>query len=571
MSRSRPSDHAEDAATARRPGRERRILIALFVVQALLRAAFTLHHDVDSDEPQHLHVAWHVARGDVQYRDVFDNHAPLFHALSAPLVRAIGERADILILLRVALLPLVFVILWATWRIAGRLHGASSAWWAVALAGLWPDFILTSSEYRTDVLWTAFWLLAVMVLVCGRLTRARCAVTGLLLGAALCVSMKSTLLLLALGSAATILVLLRWARGSRWPFRWMAVRGAVILPGLLLPLLGIAGYFSLRGAGRVFLYCTITHNMVPGLGTWHKYPNRPWLFLLALPLVWWLGRSLLDHAPSPGTGARRALVGLTAAVYLAALYCFWPLITREDFLPFEPLAAVVMAPALLAMSRRGLGAPGPLARARRVAPVLLAALEITLVVLKEPPWQDHTQLQTRLLADVLRLTEPGNYVMDLKGETVFRVRPFYFALEGVTKTRIAAGLIQDSVAQCLVKTRTCVAVEDSRFFPDSARAYMNAHYVSVGRLRVLGHVFAGSGRTPAPPDTFALSFPERFAVIANHGRGDGTLDGRRYVGPVRLGAGRHSYQPGPGEDTVAVIWAQAAERNFTPFASTATP
>src|SRR5205814_9419706 len=110
-------------------------------------------------------------------------------------------------------------------------------------------------------------------------------------------------------------------------------------------------------------------------------------------------------------------------------------------------------------------------------------------------------------------------------------------------------------------------VDDSRRSPDWAGAYMTARSESGGRLRVLGHVSAGHGGGAEGQDTFVVDFPERCAVVASHGPAAGSLDGRAYAGPVRVDAGRHAYRPGRDEDTVAVIWAQAAERDFTPFAS----
>src|SRR6185369_11494597 len=62
---------------------------------AVLRVVYAVHYRVDSDEPQHLHVAWGWSQGLMQYRDVFDNHAPLFHILFSPLVRAVGERPEL--------------------------------------------------------------------------------------------------------------------------------------------------------------------------------------------------------------------------------------------------------------------------------------------------------------------------------------------------------------------------------------------------------------------------------------------------------------------------------------------
>ena len=43
------------------------------------------------------------------------------------------------------------------------------------------------------------------------------------------------------------------------------------------------------------------------------------------------------------------------------------------------------------------------------------------------------------LAVVLHLTNPDDYVMDGKGETIFRNRPTYWVLEGITLRRIATG------------------------------------------------------------------------------------------------------------------------------------
>ena len=65
-----------------------------------------------------------------------------------------------------------------------------------------------------------------------------------------------------------------------------------------------------------------------------------------------------------------------------------------------------------------------------------------------------------LLADVLRLTDPSDTIMDLKGETVFRDRPFYYVLEIVTLARMQLGVIPDTIPEALVAHRTCVAAAD---------------------------------------------------------------------------------------------------------------
>ena len=58
-----------------RPGRFA-VPILFLGTEAALHAGYVLHHRVNTDEPQHLHVAWSVAQGLLPYRDVFDNHSP---------------------------------------------------------------------------------------------------------------------------------------------------------------------------------------------------------------------------------------------------------------------------------------------------------------------------------------------------------------------------------------------------------------------------------------------------------------------------------------------------------------
>src|SRR4030095_16682990 len=82
---------------------------SLLIALILLRAITITHYKFGTDEPQHLHVIWGWARGFVQYRDVADNHMPLFHITFAPIFGLIGDRATILYEMRFVLLPMYFV------------------------------------------------------------------------------------------------------------------------------------------------------------------------------------------------------------------------------------------------------------------------------------------------------------------------------------------------------------------------------------------------------------------------------------------------------------------------------
>src|SRR6266850_2579684 len=117
-----------------------------------LRIAILFRYRVDSDETQHLHVVWGWSRGLLQYRDMFDNHMPLFHMLSVPLLRLAGERPEALLLGRMAMLPLVALIALLTYRIGASCYSQRAAVLATVIGLLAPGFFLCSVEYRPDVL-----------------------------------------------------------------------------------------------------------------------------------------------------------------------------------------------------------------------------------------------------------------------------------------------------------------------------------------------------------------------------------------------------------------------------------
>src|ERR1700730_1266771 len=163
----------------------------LFTLLVALSIANVLHRDFNSDEPQHAHVIWGWTHGLVQYRDLFDNHMPLFHLLFAPLFALIGERATILFWMRFLLLPAYFVAAWCTYQIGTRLFSRRAGIWAVIAVGFYGDYHFFFFEFRTDNLWTSIWLLCVLALVGGAITFRRWLVAGLLLGLCFGVSMKS--------------------------------------------------------------------------------------------------------------------------------------------------------------------------------------------------------------------------------------------------------------------------------------------------------------------------------------------------------------------------------------------
>ena len=567
--REAPAGLAGEAAADVPPGRAERLVAMILIALAfLLRSFYVFRHGFDSDEWQHLHVVWAATRGLTQYRDVFDNHAPLFHILSAPLVAVVGETPNILYVMRLAMTPLVAVTLWGTWLIGRTIGGRRAGLWAAAILGFIPLFFLRSIEYRPDVLWTMFWILALAVLLGGDLTWKRCLAAGLILGLAVSTSLKSLLLLLALGLAAIALPI-AVGRGPRSlaPRRPLTCLLA-LAGGLSIVPLALVLYFAAQGVLQPFLYGTVYHNYLPQLGSWSR-PLRAFLLVPALLLVLLLARWAAGATRPEEDRVRVVFLTLVAGSYLAALHTIWPLFTTYDLLPFYPLLAVLVVG--VSMRRPGLAAAAPAPRAARfrlAGPLLLSVVvlfEIGLVLRWEPPGLDGTRRQVQLMTEVLRLTEPSDYVLDMKGESIFRRRPIYYVLEAITRARLERGFFPDNIRERIVATRTCVTAARIDRFPDGVREFIENNYLLLGEVRVAGRYLHVPDKDPGRPIGFEVEIPARYSVVAGSGAAAGLLDGAPYTGPRFLETGPHVFTPSAAPDRLALVWAQAVERGFTPF------
>lgn len=299
-----------------------------------LRIVYAFVYRVDSDEPQHLHVVWGWVHGKLPYLDIFDNHSPLFQMACAPLLGMLGEHAWIMIPMRLAMLPLYLADIWLIYLIGNSLYARRWAVWMAIVAACIPEFFLVTTEFRTDDLWTTFWLLAVWLAVAAPLRGRRAFCFGLAIGACFAVSMKTTLLLLAMGVGALALLALH-ALSRRKPEVLpalktivLALAGAVIIPGVLIL------FFAAHGpkALEQMYYCVIVHNAAPGLGKWAKSGFHQWLFPLSLPVLFGLGWLCMHSSADARIGAGRAMVLITAGAYFFLLKSYWPLVTAQDFI-----------------------------------------------------------------------------------------------------------------------------------------------------------------------------------------------------------------------------------------------
>ena len=518
------------------PRSERFVAIAIAAAALVMRVVAFFHYRFDSDEPQHLHVAWGWTAGLLQYRDLFDNHAPLFHIAAAPLLRLLGERADILLYMRAPMVVLWLIVTLATYAVARHLYDVRIALWSTVLLNVFPPFFLKSLEFRTDNLWNAFWMLAIVVLTLGRRSIGVFFVAGLLLGCALSVSLKTSLLLITLAR--------RWRdhvfhapsgashRHPGAPSRRARDRPdhrAVDHRRLLRCTRGVVGLRLLR-----FRFQQAGHNQ----------PFAPRRVAGPDPLHTADRHHVARDLAVPPNDERALLLRRRHRHLFLTLACFWILISPRDFLPFLPFLSIFI---VAAMARKPYFVP---------AVVTLAIVSLIGIGYYTAWLSNRTREFITMENQLLRLTRPGDLVMDYKGEMIYRRRATYFILEFITRNAIAHGLVADTVPEDLVRMRCHVAQADGAQWPDRARDFMHTYFIDLGRLRASGQWLRDDG-------TFTIAIPGRYVVITRNGEAGGLLDGTPYRGARALAPGTHTFAG--GRERMACLWAPAYARGFSPF------
>ncbi len=512
-------------------------MTAIAAVTLAMRIVAFFHYRFDSDEPQHLHVAWGWTAGLLQYRDVFDNHAPLFHMATAPLLRILGERADILLWMRGPMVLLWLIVVACTYAVARRLYDVRVAIWSVVLLNVLPPFFLKSIEFRTDNLWNAFWMLAIAMLLLRRRSTGTFFLAGLLLGCALSVSLKTMLLLFTLVSAAAITWFMR--RRGRGAGVRVGLPAAFALGFAIVPAL-IAGYFVARGAWPDLVYGAFRFN---GLVAGHRPPLVVWIPRLCyIPMMYVVFRKAWQYRAR--TTDARYFFAVATGIFFATLFSFWILISPRDFLPFLPFLTIFFVAAV--------------SRGKHFLPAVIILAMVALVgVGYYAAWLSNgTREFITMENQLLNVSRPGELVMDYKGELIYRRRPHYFILEFITRNAIARGLIADTVPEDLVRTRCHIAQADGTQWPVRARVFMNANFIDLGRLRVSGQWLQADGR-------FTIAIPGDYVILDKNGEASGALDGTPYQGSRTLERGAHRFAG--GKERMACVWAPAYSRGFSPF------
>lgn len=539
--------------------REKWIAALLLLAAFALRCLYIFRYRYDSDEPQHLHTTWGWTQGLLQYRDFFDNHTPLFHILFSPLVALLGERTDILDYMRFAMVPLWFVSLWCVWKIGQALFSARVGLWSAVMISLLPWWFYPALEYRTDNLWTPLWLSAIATLVCGTFSRPRAFLGGLLLGFCATASMKTSLLCAVLAMAVVFTSAICFRRLGRAGLirilakAWPVLLGLLVAPGLLV------AFFYWKGAWAPFYYGVIGHNLLLEVDDRNHPKYLRLIFPIVLPFVLWAGAWIARRTPDNRRALRQAGLFVFVGLYYAALYSFWTLLTRQDYLPFYPLAVVLVAALLVWLAQRFTPAFSTLALAG------VAVLEIVLILAGRKPTENGTLREREILGEVLRLTQPGEWVMDFKGECVFRQRAYFYVTEPLTFYRLRRKMLKDTVADDLLRRNVHLVLNQDRWYPKEGAKFMQENYLAIGRTRVAGKVINGKPVTAGEKVSFEVKVPGSYVLWAEGHVIPGSIDGSA-AGPAprELTPGLHEFTTDAPHKRVAIFWSRAAEAGFQP-------
>ena len=537
-----------------------RVLCALVFLFLLgLRFFYVRTQLWDSDEPQHLHVVWAWANGLLPYRDVFDNHAPLFQALSAPLFAMFGERADIVAAMRWEMVPIAAVIIGATYFIGSRLFSPRVGLWAAAISAAFPDLYFKMGEYRPDGFWAAVWMVILAIFSGGPWTPRRMFLVGLLVGIAFCVSMKTTFLCLIIVVSALALLFFRLALKAP-PFNWRALMQsglAAILGAIIVPAAVVLFFASQNALGQMY-YCIVTHNLWGSAENSRGFAERVldvrfWLFMPMIAGGLWLAKKDADY----GRASRRLFFLLVVGFYCPLLFTFWPLISKQDYIPFFPLVILAVTVPLVwfgeLLSRFSLPA--------FLLPALVTASELIWLVRGHPPLRQTNQQNLAIIQDTLKLTHKDETVLDAKGQTIFRRRPYFYVFEQITRERVESGNLKDDAPQRMIAARTPVVVE-SHWLTKETADFVDQNYVSVGSVMVLGKklIPAQDGKMQ-----FAVVIPVKYAMMCDDGPVAAVLDGSDWREPRELAPGIHTLIVTPIRKSLVIVWSRAVEKGYSPF------
>src|SRR5581483_1326383 len=198
---------------------------------------------------------------------------------------------------------------------------------------------------------------------------------------------------------------------------------------------------------------------------------------------------------------------------------------------------------------------------------LVIVIQVTWLVVSRKPWARENRSQVAAIAVILQLTTPDEYVMDSKSGAIYRQRPFFYALETITRIRMRHGLIKDTIRQRLAETRTPVASVKGVLDASKTKDFINENYLPLrGRdqIRVLGKLPVQDASVAEGTFHFDVMIPGKYSVVDVRGRVPGELDGTPCDSGRELPVGRHEFHAARASSGPVIFWDRALEKGFQP-------
>lgn len=528
--------------------------MGIIAVLILFRIACIFRLEVNSDEAQHLHVIYGWLEGALPYRDRFDNHTPLFHFLYLPLAAFFGETPNIILIARLAILPIGLLALGMLFELGHRLFDPETALWSLAIVLALPDWSLKSIEFRPDVLWVCLWFGALLLLTRAyqkkRLSPWTFFWVGVLLGAALMTSIKTLLLLPALGIGwlGVWLISQNFREKHSVPFIAGAA-GAGVVGLAIIPAIFIA-WFHAQGALDAMRFCLLDVNRET------PHSQRMWIFFAgmipALGMTFQISKGNLQNG-------LRAAIFLTTVAFLLLLLGFSPSLKKQTFLPIYPLLILFAWHGWTIFCQR-LHWSHFFQKASGCAVCFILGIYM---LWESQIWRNGLDAHQHFLNDVMNLSKPGETILDLKGESIFRPRPVYLAFVLATRKAIADRRIPEEDVYKVARKGTMLASGSGAGFPSDFRRFIKTNYIAVegSAFRVAGQKLKPSQQNGQWIARVMICLPGEYVLIRN-GRYDSSISE-----PISFAnAGEHIVELG-NDQPAMLLWKRAAERGYQPAKS----
>jgi hypothetical protein len=199
-------------------------------------------------------------------------------------------------------------------------------------------------------------------------------------------------------------------------------------------------------------------------------------------------------------------------------------------------------------------------RPRLRAGVLMVVLsaELVTIVCYAPPWEDALAKQRAELDVVLRYTDKTDTVMDAKGDSIFRARPYYPVLESLAMHRLRKGQMTDTIIDDMINSHTMVVM--LRRFPHASARFVMLNFLPAGGgVGVAGRMLP----THEADQVIDVAVPGDYVLTDGNQRLRASLDGAPVADHWVVTRGTHHWKV-EGGIPVALVWTQAFDRGWRP-------